>query len=53
MSKQKSTVETNVPDTKAQIKALGGMPPTKELPEIIKANSPGSRKPAPGSIRGN
>jgi len=52
MSKQKSTVNTNTPDTAAQIKVLGGMPTTKELPEIIKANSPSGRKPAPGSIRG-
>lgn len=50
--KQKSTVDTNTPDTAKQIKVLGGMPPTKDEAAIIKANSPSSRKPAPGSIRG-
>ena len=51
MAKQKASNETVSSGAQAQISnPLGGMPPTKELPEIIKANSPSSRKRAPGSF---
>lgn len=32
-------------------KVLGGLPPTKSVEQIMKANDPGARTAAPGSFR--
>lgn len=33
------------------VEKLGGMPPTKDFDQIMKANTPDDRSPAPGSFR--
>lgn len=49
------TAKSSVPsprDTQAvNLKALGGMPPQKEVKAIMEVNTPGARKAAPASFR--
>jgi hypothetical protein len=50
---QKSGVKSPSMDGMELVPKLGGMPKKKDVEEIIKANSPNSRKAAPDSFRPN